>query len=86
VSPGSLKRWSFIRGDNAGKDEWSSTNQDEKEEAMLSKTLSRSAVSVLGIVFAVTVFIGFSGNIAIAEVPDDLFTDPVLKAKYSSNG
>lgn len=45
---------------------------------MLSKTLSRSVVSILGIVFAVTVFIGFSGDIAIAEVPEELFTDPDL--------
>ena len=45
---------------------------------MFSKTLSRSAVSVLGVVFAVAVFIGFFGNIAIAQVPDELFTDPVL--------
>ena len=44
---------------------------------MFSKVLSRSAVSVLGVVFAVAVFIGFSGNSAIAqdlpEIPGELF-------------
>jgi len=40
--------------------------------------MSRSAVSVLGFVFAVSIFIGFSGNIAVAEVPEELFTDPDL--------
>ena len=37
---------------------------------MLSKTMSRSTVSVLGIILAVTLFVGFSGNMAIAVVPD----------------
>ncbi len=36
---------------------------------MFSKTLSRSAVSVLGFVFVMSIFIGLSGNIAIAENP-----------------
>ena len=36
---------------------------------MFSKGLSRSAVSVLGFVFALSICIGFSGNIAIAENP-----------------
>lgn len=45
---------------------------------MFSKKGLKSFNSVLGIVFALSVFIGFSGNIAIAQVPDELFTDPVL--------
>lgn len=36
---------------------------------MFSKTLSRSAVSVLGFVFVMSIFIGLSGNIARAENP-----------------
>ena len=36
---------------------------------MFSKVLSRSAVSVLGIVFALSICIGLSANIALAENP-----------------
>ncbi|MBW2711602.1 MAG: hypothetical protein JRC58_06880 [Deltaproteobacteria bacterium] len=39
---------------------------------MFSKTLSRSAVSVLGWVFFFSLCIGLSGNIALAEDPLDL--------------
>ena len=39
---------------------------------MFSKVLSRSAVSVLGVVFAVSLCIGLSGSIALAEDPPDL--------------
>ena len=45
---------------------------------MYSKKSLTAAISILGFVFAVSFFIGFSGNIAIAQVPEDLFTDPVL--------
>ena len=43
---------------------------------MFSKTLSRSAVSVLGFVFVMSIFIGLSGNIAIAENPPGSPTYP----------
>jgi len=36
---------------------------------MFSKTLSRSAVSVLGLVFALSICVGLSGKIALAENP-----------------
>ena len=45
---------------------------------MYSKKSLTAAISVLGFVFAVSLFIGFSVNIAIAQVPEELFTDPVL--------
>ena len=34
---------------------------------MFSKTLSRYAVSVLGFVFVMSIFIGLSGNIAMSR-------------------
>ena len=50
-------------------------DNQQKEVVMFSKILSRSAVSVLGFVFALSICIGLSGNTAIAENPpgfDDL--------------
>jgi hypothetical protein len=62
---------------------------------MLSKTMSRYAVSVLGVVFAVSIFIGLSGSIAMAEDDDwdqcgtnDQFTTEFLleDCKFKNKG
>ena len=50
-------------------------DNNQKEIAMFSKKMLMSAISVLGVVFALSLCIGFSGSIAMAACPDDaLFT------------
>jgi hypothetical protein len=52
---------------------------------MLSKTLSRSSVSVLGIVFVLSICIGLSGNIALAENPPGYPDLPDLADRCDNN-
>jgi len=60
---------------------------------MFSRKSLTAAISVFGIVFAVSVFIGFSGNMAIAQIPDacgdnDKFTTDFLidNCKFKTKG